>query len=30
MKKCPDCADDVKADAKICRFCRHDFTSARR
>ena len=25
-KVCPDCAETVKADAKICRYCRHDFT----
>ena len=24
-KKCPDCAEIVKADARICRFCRHEF-----
>jgi hypothetical protein len=24
-KKCPQCAEDVKADARICRFCRHEF-----
>lgn len=28
MKKCPDCAEFVQADAKICRFCRHEFSSA--
>ncbi|MFD1985894.1 zinc ribbon domain-containing protein [Mesorhizobium newzealandense] len=28
-KKCPDCAEDVKVDARICRFCRHDFTAVR-
>ncbi len=26
-KKCPDCAELVHADAKICRFCRHDFSA---
>jgi uncharacterized paraquat-inducible protein A len=25
LKQCPDCAESVKADAKICRFCRHEF-----
>ena len=24
-KICPDCAEEVKAAARICRFCRHDF-----
>lgn len=24
-KQCPDCAEMVKADARICRFCRHEF-----
>lgn len=24
-KKCPACAEIVKAEAKICRYCRHDF-----
>ncbi|WP_425284648.1 zinc ribbon domain-containing protein [Mesorhizobium qingshengii] len=24
-RKCPDCAELVKADARICRFCRHEF-----
>ncbi|WP_164897686.1 zinc ribbon domain-containing protein [Mesorhizobium sp. M6A.T.Cr.TU.017.01.1.1] len=24
-KKCPECAEQVKVDAKICRFCRHEF-----
>lgn len=25
-KTCPQCAEQVKVDAKICRFCRHEFT----
>ena len=25
MKPCPDCAEDVKADARVCRYCRHEF-----
>lgn len=25
MKLCPDCAEEVRADARICRFCRHEF-----
>jgi hypothetical protein len=24
-KRCPDCAEDVLADARLCRFCRHEF-----
>ncbi|MFB2553363.1 zinc ribbon domain-containing protein [Ensifer soli] len=27
-KICPDCAEAVKLDARICRFCRHEFASA--
>ena len=27
-KRCPDCAETVLADARICRFCRHEFKSA--
>ena len=26
-KKCPACAEQVKAEAVICRFCGHDFRS---
>ena len=25
-KRCPDCAEDVLLEARICRFCRHEFT----
>jgi hypothetical protein len=25
-KRCPDCAEEVLADARICRFCRHEFS----
>jgi hypothetical protein len=28
MKKCPECAQFVQADARTCRFCRHDFRLA--
>lgn len=24
-KKCPKCAENIKAEAKICRFCSHEF-----
>lgn len=27
MKVCPDCAEEVKLDARVCRFCRHDFAA---
>lgn len=27
-KVCPQCAEEVKAAARICRFCRHEFTGA--
>ena len=27
MKTCPDCAEQVQAAARICRFCRHEFTA---
>lgn len=27
-KRCPDCAESVRAEAKICRFCRHEFADA--
>lgn len=26
IKRCPDCAEDVLAEARICRFCRHEFS----
>lgn len=25
VKTCPDCAEEVLADARICKHCRHDF-----
>lgn len=27
MKKCPECAELVKRDARVCRFCGHSFSS---
>ena len=29
-KVCPDCAETVLADAKVCRYCRHQFAEASR
>lgn len=26
-KKCPQCAEEVLVDAKLCRFCRYDFVT---
>jgi hypothetical protein len=27
MKRCPDCAEFVQPDARVCRFCRHAFAA---
>ena len=29
MKQCPDCAEMVKDDARVCRFCGYDFKKRR-
>jgi hypothetical protein len=28
LKRCPRCAEDVKIDARVCRFCSYQFTAA--
>jgi hypothetical protein len=28
IKYCPQCAERVRAEARMCRFCHHDFTMA--
>lgn len=29
VKVCPDCAEEVQADARLCKHCRHEFSPAR-
>lgn len=29
VKFCPDCAEEVLAEARICKHCRHEFSSSR-